>query len=201
VRGSCDEIPDGLVLAVPGKHNRLNAATALAALAAVGIGVEAALPPLAAFRGAGRRFEARGEARGVRVVDDYAHHPRELAATLAAARDEAGEGKVLVLFQPHLFSRTRHLARDFAVALTSADAVCVTDVYAAREEPVEGVTGKLVVEAVADVRPGMPLGWAPTIEAAAAILAARARPGDIVLTMGAGDVDRAVPLLLDLLAG
>jgi UDP-N-acetylmuramate--alanine ligase len=200
VRGSRAEAPDELVLSVAGEHNRLNAATALAALAATGVSEEDALPALATFRGAGRRFETRGEARGVRVVDDYAHHPRELAATLAVARDEAGGGKVLVLFQPHLFSRTRHLARDFAAALSSADAVCLTEVYAAREEPVEGVTGKLVVDSLAELRPGMPLGWAPTVEAGAAIVAARAHPGDIVLTVGAGDVDRAVPLLLDLLA-
>jgi UDP-N-acetylmuramate--alanine ligase len=200
VRGGQTELPDDIGLAVPGDHNRLNAASALAALSLAGVAPEDALPALAEFRGAGRRFELRGEVGGVRVVDDYAHHPRELAATLAAARREAGGGKVLVLFQPHLYSRTRHLAREFATALAAADAVSVTDVYAAREEPVEGVTGKLLVEALGELRPGMPLGWAPTVDAGARMIAARARPGDVLLAMGAGDVDRAVPLLLDLLA-
>ncbi len=200
VRGGQTELPDDIGLAVPGDHNRLNAASALAALTLAGVAREDALPVLAEFRGAGRRFELRGEVGGVRVVDDYAHHPRELAATVAAARREAGGGKVLVLFQPHLYSRTRHLAREFATALAAADAVCVTDVYAAREEPVEGVTGKLLVEALGELRSGMPLGWAPTVDAGARMIAARACPGDVLLAMGAGDVDRAVPLLLDLLA-
>jgi UDP-N-acetylmuramate--alanine ligase len=105
-----------------------------------------------------------------------------------------------VLFQPHLYSRTRHLAREFAVALARADAACVTDVYRAREEPVEGVTGKLIVDAVTEVRPGMPIGWAPALEDAARLLAARARPGDLLVTMGAGDVDRAAKLVLEQLA-
>ena len=155
---------------------------------------------LADFRGAGRRLEAKGEARGVRVYDDYAHHPTEVAATLAAARTLASGGRVVVLFQPHLFSRTRHLAHEFAAALAAADAACLADVYAAREEPVHGVTGKLVADRLAELRPGMPVGWAPELEDAAALVAAQARPGDLVLTMGAGDVDRASSLILERIA-
>jgi UDP-N-acetylmuramate--alanine ligase len=127
------------------------------------------------------------------VVDDYAHHPAEIAATLAAARGQ----RLLVLFQPHLFSRTRYCAAELGHALAVADVVAVTDVYPAREEPIEGVTGKLVVDALAEARPGMPVGWTPGIEDGARFLARRARAGDVVLTIGAGDVDRAVPLLLE----
>jgi len=113
---------------------------------------------------------------------------------------ERGETRVLVLFQPHLYSRTVHLAHEFAVALADADAVCVTDVYAAREEPVPGVTGKLLVDELARVRPGMRIGWAPTVEQGAELLGSWARPGDVVLTLGAGDVDRAAPLVLEAVA-
>jgi UDP-N-acetylmuramate--alanine ligase len=130
----------------------------------------------------------------VTLLDDYAHHPAEISATLAAAR---GSGRVLVLFQPHLYSRTRHLARELGEALSAADAVAVTDVYRAREERIEGVTGKAVVDAIAELRPGMPLAWTPSIEDGVRFLAVRAREGDVVLTVGAGDVDQAVPLLLD----
>jgi UDP-N-acetylmuramate--alanine ligase len=107
---------------------------------------------------------------------------------------------VLVLFQPHLYSRTRHLAHEFGAALASADVVAVADVYRAREQPFAGVDGKLVVDAVADARPGMDVAWTPAVEDGARFLARRARPGDRVLTLGAGDVDRAVPLLLEELA-
>jgi UDP-N-acetylmuramate--alanine ligase len=151
------------------------------------------------YRGAGRRFEARGEAAGVRVFDDYGHHPAEVAATLVAAREEAGEGRLAVFFQPHLYSRTRHLAREFAQALAAADAVCIADIYAAREDPVAGVSGKLVVDALAEIRPGMPLAWVPTLEDGVRFLAGWARAGDLVFTIGAGDVDKAGPLLLEAL--
>ena len=107
---------------------------------------------------------------------------------------------MLVLFQPHLYSRTRHLARELGAALAEADVVAVKDVYAAREEPVEGVSGKLVVDAVAERRPGMPVGWTPSVEDGVHFLARRARSGDVVLTIGAGDVDRGADLLLQELA-
>jgi UDP-N-acetylmuramate--alanine ligase len=195
VRG--EELPlyDG-PLALPGEHNRRNAACAVAALECAGVRRTDAEPVLAEFTGAGRRLERRGESRGVEVYDDYAHHPVEIAATLEAARDG---GRLLVLFQPHLYSRTRHLAIELAGALAAADAVAVTDVYPAREQPVAGISGKLVVDALAERRPGMPLAWTPGYEDGARFLAARARAGDRVLTIGAGDVDRAAPLLLDLL--
>jgi UDP-N-acetylmuramate--alanine ligase len=184
-------------LALPGEHNRRNAACALAALERIGVERDDAVSVLAEFTGADRRLDRRGEVRGVEVYDDYAHHPAEIAATLAAAR---ADGRLLVLFQPHLYSRTRHLAFELAAALAAADVVAVTDVYAAREKPVAGVSGKLVVDALAEKRPGMPLAWTPSAEAGADFLAAHARSGDRALTIGAGDVDRAAQLLLELLA-
>ena len=193
VRGAELE-PVDFELAVAGEHNRRNAAAALAALARAGVDAGDARAALAEFSGAGRRLELRGEEGGVKVLDDYAHHPAEIAATLAAARDG---GRVLVLFQPHLFSRTRHLARELGLALAAADVAAVADVYPAREEPVEGVTGKLVVDALVEARPGMPVAWTPLVEDGARFLARRARTGDVVLTIGAGDVDSAVPLLLE----
>jgi UDP-N-acetylmuramate--alanine ligase len=195
VRGDGLE-PVDFDLGVAGEHNRRNAAAALAVLELAGVPGDEARQHLAEFTGAGRRLELRGEASGVRVLDDYAHHPAEIAATIEAARN----GRVLVLFQPHLYSRTRHLARELAASLASADVVAVTEIYRAREEPVEGVTGKLVVDALVEVRPGMTVGWTPTVEEGANFLARRAREGDVALTVGAGDVDRAVPLLLEALA-
>jgi UDP-N-acetylmuramate--alanine ligase len=200
VRGG-DVEPVAFELAVPGEHNRRNAALALAALELAGVRREDAEPVLAEFRGVGRRLESRGEARGVRVYDDYGHHPAEIAATLAAARALTDGGRVLALFQPHLYSWTVHLARALADALAAADAACVTEIYAAREEPLAGVSGKLVADRLAEVRPGMRIGWAPAVEDAAALVAQWARAGDLVLTIGAGDVDRAVPLVLENVSG
>src|SRR3954454_7331168 len=196
VRGE-DLAPYDGPLAVAGLHNRRNAAAALAALEHAGVSREQAAAELAEFRGAARRLERRGEARNVEVYDDYAHHPAEIAATLEALRDG---GRLLVLFQPHLYSRTRHLARELAGALAHADVVAVTDVYPAREEPVDGVSGKLVVDALADRRPGMEVAWTPRVDQGATYLASVARPGDRLLTIGAGDVDRAAGLLLETLA-
>jgi UDP-N-acetylmuramate--alanine ligase len=184
-------------LAVPGDHNRRNAAAGLAALELAGVPAEEARGALAEFRGTGRRLERRGDAGGVTVIDDYAHHPAEIAATIAAAREAQKRGRVLVLFQPHLFSRTRHLARELGEALAASDVASVTEIYRAREEPVAGVTGKAVVDAIAELRPGMPLAWTPSVEDGVHFLVTRAREGDVVLTVGAGDVDRAVPLLLE----
>ena len=198
VRGDSLEPYDG-ELTIPGRHNRLNAATALAALELAGVDGREAWPVLREFRGAGRRLEEVGVAGDVRIVDDYAHHPAEIRVTLAALREQ-GIGRILALFQPHLYSRTRHLARETAVALAEADVVAVTDVYAAREEPVEGVSGKLVVDALAELRPGMTIGWTPSVEDGARFLARRARPGDVVLTIGAGDVDRGADLVFQELA-
>jgi UDP-N-acetylmuramate--alanine ligase len=193
VRGDALEPYDG-ELTIPGRHNRLNASTALAALELAGVDGREAWPVLREFRGAGRRLEEVGVAGDVRIVDDYAHHPAEIRATLAALRGQ-GIGRILALFQPHLYSRTRHLARETAAALAQADVVAVTDVYAAREEPVAGVSGKLVVDALAELRPGMTIGWTPSVDDGARFLARRARPGDVVLTIGAGDVDRGADLV------
>jgi UDP-N-acetylmuramate--alanine ligase len=188
--------PVALALAVPGEHNRRNAAAALAALELAGVPRSDAERVIVDFAGAGRRLERRGEARGVAVLDSYAHHPAELAADIAAVRNG---GQVLALFQPHLYSRTVNLVHEFAVALASADAVCVTEIYAAREEPLPGVTGRLIVEELACVRPGMQIAWTPVLEEGARLVAAWARAGDTVLTLGAGDVDRMAATLLELL--
>jgi UDP-N-acetylmuramate--alanine ligase len=189
--------PVELELGVPGEHNRRNAAAALAALELAGVPRAEAEAAIVEFRGAGRRLEPKGEAAGVAVLDSYAHHPAELAADLAAIREG---GRLLALFQPHLYSRTLHLAHGFAEALAGADAACVTEIYPAREEPVPGVTGRLIVEELSRIRPGMPIGWAPSLEDAAQLVAGWARPGDTVLTLGAGDVDRAASLILEALA-
>ena len=189
--------PVELDLGVPGEHNRLNAACALAALELAGFDRADSAAAIADFSGAGRRLQDRGEAAGVRLLDDYGHHPAEVEATLVAARGLAGDGRVLVLFQPHLYSRTIHLAAELGAALSGADVAAVTDIYAAREEPLPGVTGKLVVDRLCEVRPGMPVAWTPRVEDGAEFVAGRARSGDVVLTIGAGDVDRAVPLILE----
>jgi UDP-N-acetylmuramate--alanine ligase len=198
VRGwELEPLPADALPHLPGEHNRRNGAAAVAALELTGEERDAAVRALREFRGAGRRFQLVGEARGVAVYDDYAHHPTELAATIAAAR-ERGE-RVHVLFQPHLPSRTRHLAYELGAALAEADSACVTEIYAAREEIPSDLSGKAVVDAAAEARPGMPVGWAPDLADGARIVAGWADPGDVVLVVGAGDVDRAVPLVLEAL--
>lgn len=183
-----------LQLGVPGRHNVLNAAAAFAVGLELGVDPAAAAAGLASFSGAARRFEARGEAGGVRVFDDYAHHPTEVAAALGAARTVAGNHRVHVLFQPHLFSRTQKFAGEFAAALSLADSVHVLDIYAAREDPVEGVTSRLISD-----RLSVPGGYAPDAEEALRGIVQSARDGDIVLTVGAGDVTRFGPVLVELL--
>jgi UDP-N-acetylmuramate--alanine ligase len=190
--------PVAFDLLVPGEHNRRNAAAALAALELAGVPPAEAAAALARFEGVGRRFELVGEAGGVAVYDDYAHNPAKVAAAIATARARSEE-RVLVLFQPHLYSRTRHVARELGIELAAADVVAVADVYPAREQPLDGVTGKLVVDALVDARPGFSPGWTPSLEDGARFIARRARVGDVVLTVGAGDVDRAAQLILDAL--
>jgi UDP-N-acetylmuramate--alanine ligase len=195
VRG--DELePVSFELSVPGEHNRWNAAVALAALERAGVPRKASEPVVARYAGAGHRFELHGEARGVAVISDYGHHPAEIAASIATARERAGDGRVLVLFRPLRFSRTRHLAFELARELTAADAVAVADVSGASEPRPDGVSGKLVVDALAQLRPGMPLAWAPELPDAATFIAGRARQGDVVLAQGADDVTTAAPLVL-----
>lgn len=178
-------------VAVPGTHNALNAAAALTACRLAGADLTAAAAALAGFAGAGRRFERLGvTASGAAVVDDYAHHPTEVRATLLAART-LEPGRVVAVFQPHLFSRTARHARAFGEALALADAVVVLDVYPAREraEGHPGVSGLLVAEAAADAAEGRPVAWLPGFDAAEAYLRATGRKGDLLLTLGAGDVD------------
>lgn len=181
-------------VAAPGVHNALNAAAAWTAARVLGVDGATAAAGLAAFRGTGRRFEPRGSAHGVRVVDDYAHHPTEVAALLRAARPVAGDGRLLVLFQPHLFSRTAAFASEFAAALALADEVVVTDVYAAREDPDPMVTGALVTDRMVDL--GARASFVADRHAAARAIGAAARPGDLVLTVGAGDVTELAPEVL-----
>lgn len=193
----------GLVLGpfhlhVPGRHNVLNAT------AAVAIGVQLGLTPeqiaggLDGFRGVDRRFQRKGQARGVTVIDDYGHHPTEVRATLQAAR-ECGYGRVLVLFQPHRYTRTRDLMDEFAQSFGDADAVQVLDIYAASEAPIEGISGEALAERIREAGGGR-VAYAPSVAEAVERLAADAREGDMVLTLGAGSVSQAGPVLLERLA-
>ena len=151
-------------------------------------------PGLAAFRGVERRFQLLGEVEGAMVVDDYAHHPTEVRATIDAARSAAPDRRLVVAFQPHLFSRTRDFAREFAQALALADAVYLADIYPAREHPMPGVTSDLIADVMAEL--GRPPVWRGAVSALAPALAGAVRPGDLVVTMGAGDVTHVGPALL-----
>jgi UDP-N-acetylmuramate--alanine ligase len=180
-------------LRVPGAHNVLNALAALVACRAAGVEPDEAAPALATFTGAARRFEAHGRtASGAKVFDDYAHHPTEVRATLEAARTlTGGKGRLVACFQPHLYSRTRLLAREFGRALALADLVVVLDVYPAREQATDfpGVSGLMVAQAAADAAGGRPVWWLSRMEDAELWLAAELQEGDLLLTLGAGDVD------------
>ena len=178
-------------LPVPGRHNALNAAAALSAAALAGVDPAVAAEALASFRPAGRRFERVGETEaGAVVYDDYAHHPTEVAATLAAART-LGPRRLVAVFQPHLYSRTAALWREFGTALAAADVVVVLDVYRAREDPADwpGVDGHLVAAATADEAGGRTVAWLPDRDAAEPFLRRELRPDDLLITLGAGDID------------
>jgi UDP-N-acetylmuramate--alanine ligase len=200
---TADHSPFGEILAqmtvhVPGRHNALNATAAFAAAVELGFAPPRVTAALAGYRGTRRRMELKGEADGVRVFDSYAHHPTELAADLRAARDivsPPGGGRVIAIFQPHLYSRTRIFAGDFGAALALADEAIVLDVYAAREDPEPGVTGRLVADAV----PGGRAVFLPDRTRAAQVITKIAEPGDVVLTMGAGDVTALGPQLVEAL--
>ncbi|WP_367136713.1 UDP-N-acetylmuramate--L-alanine ligase [Saccharothrix sp. HUAS TT1] len=192
-----DEVLDVRV-AVPGEHMAANAIAALVAALELGADREGVLAGLAAFGGVRRRFEFKGQAGGVRVYDDYAHHPTEVAAQITAARPVAGEGRLVVVFQPHLYSRTRLFAEEFAAALSLADAVVVLDVYGAREEPEPGVTGALVSGLVSlDVGDVV---YEPSFDRVPALVAGLVSDGDLVVTMGAGDVTMLGPEIVGELA-
>lgn len=183
-------------LAVPGLHNARNAAVAVVAAAAVGVPVADAARALARFAGVARRFEFRGEARGVTFVDDYAHLPTEVEATLGAAAD-GGWGRVVAVFQPHRYSRTKALGRDFGPAFRRADVVVVTDVFGAGEAPIPGVTGRLVAESVREASPGTPIIFVAERSELRRTVAELLEPGDLCCTLGAGDLTSLPDELLE----
>ena len=186
-----------LRLQVPGLHNVRNATAALGVVLALGGDPGRALPALARFSGVGRRFERLGQTAGIELVDDYAHHPTEIRATLLAARQAYPTRRLVAVFQPHLFSRTALLGEEMGAALAAADLAVVTDVYPAREAAIPGVTGQLVARAAE--RAGATVRYEPDRGGLAARVAAQLRPGDLLLTLGAGDITRLgreiVPLL------
>ena len=182
-------------LPMPGLHNVRNALAALAVGLALALEVPAMARSLAAFAGVHRRFERLGAFRGATVIDDYAHHPTEVAATLAAARQAFPRTRIFAVFQPHLYSRTRDLAEEFGRVLLGADRVLVTDVYASREAPVPGVTGELVVTAAHAAGHGA-VAFSPDWREVEATLRQEIEPGDLVLTLGAGDIYRLAEELI-----
>jgi UDP-N-acetylmuramate--alanine ligase len=184
-------------LLIPGQHNILNALACFASLVELGVSPALVARSLAGFTGAVRRFERKGERRGVTVVDDYAHHPTEIKATLRAARTGEWE-RIIAVFQPHLYSRTVYLQKEFAEAMLEADIPVITDVYGAREDPTPGVSGMLIVNHVLAERPSSPAVYLPRLSSVVDYLEAYARPGDLVLTMGAGDVHRVGERFLEL---
>ncbi len=183
-------------LPTPGLHNARNAAAAIVAGLSVGAPVDAAARALSRFGGVARRFEFRGEADGIVFVDDYAHLPTEIASAISAAED-GGWDRVICVFQPHRFSRTAALWRDFGDAFREADQLVVTDIYAAGETPQPGVTGKLIVDSALDVNPRFPVAWMPRLDDAADWLVSHLRPGDLCLTLGAGDLTGLPDLLIE----
>jgi UDP-N-acetylmuramate--alanine ligase len=189
-----DGAPVEVRVAVPGEHMALNAIGALVAGLELGAPLDGLLEGIAGFGGVRRRFEFKGLAGGVRVYDDYAHHPTEVAAQLRAARPTAHGGRLVVVFQPHLYSRTRLFATEFGAALSLADEVVVLDVYGAREQPEPGVNGKVVAAAV--TLPAGRVHYEPSFEKVPALVAGMVDDGDVVLTMGAGDVTMLGPELI-----
>ncbi|KUN22055.1 UDP-N-acetylmuramate--alanine ligase [Streptomyces antibioticus] len=185
-------------VSVPGRHYAHNAVAALAAGVALGIPADELAPALAAYTGVKRRLQLKGEAAGVQVIDSYAHHPTEMTADLEAMRAAAGDARILVVFQPHLFSRTQELGKEMGQSLSLADASLVLDIYPAREDPIPGITSELIIEAAraagADVTSVHDKAEVPSV------VAGMTKPGDLVLTMGAGDVTDLGPQILDRLS-
>ncbi|PIE27314.1 MAG: UDP-N-acetylmuramate--L-alanine ligase [Micrococcales bacterium] len=195
LRGDFGEQP--VTLAVPGRHNVDNATGAFCAALQLGVSPAQAVAGLAAFTGTRRRFEVRGRAGGVSVVDDYAHNPPKVAAAVATARQSVGDGgRVVAVFQPHLYSRTRDFAHQFGQALSAADLVAVTEVYPAREDPIPGVSGRLVADHV-----GAPVTWLPQVGHVPGWVRSVTHPGDLVLLIGAGDITAQAPCILQALGG
>jgi UDP-N-acetylmuramate--alanine ligase len=188
-----------VVLGIPGRHNVANALAALGGLSLAGFDAKACAEALTGFPGVARRLEFKGERNGARIYDDYAHHPTEISATIEAAR-ELGARRVIAAFQPHLYSRTKALAPELGAALAEADEVAVLDVYPAREEPVgplTGVSGLMVAEEAADHARGGPVWWLPTAEQAAQALGMSLSEGDLLITIGAGDINKLAEALVD----
>ena len=194
-----DELLGDVRLQVPGRHNVLNSLAALSSGLALGADVRGMAEGLATYSGVERRFQRLGEARGVAVVDDYAHNPGKVAAVVATARIAYPDRRLIVAFQPHLFTRTRDFAREFGTSLAGADEVFLTEIYPAREQPIAGVTSQLVADAV--VRAGGTVAWRGERADLAAALASSVRDGDLVLMVGAGDITKSGPELLARLGG
>lgn len=180
-------------LSIAGEHNALNAAGAIAVLVGLGFEFEPSVIAVSGFAGTIRRFELHGEVSGVCVYDDFAHHPTEVAAALQGARAVVGQGRLITVFQPHLFSRTRIFQKEFAEVLALSDEVVVTDIYAAREDPEPGVTGDLIVK---HFKNQDQVHYVPNWEDVPAKAAALAKPGDFIVTMGCGDIYKMCPELL-----
>ena len=178
-------------LQVPGDHNLLNAAAVLATGLQLGLSASDLLQGLAVFRGTGRRFEVKGTVHGVRVIDDYGHHPTEIDVTLRAARRYAGDGRLIVIFQPHRFSRTAAFAPDFARSLALADRALILEIYAASEKPIPGVTSKLITEFMSNGE------YIPNFIEVTESVIQNAEPGDVIITLGAGDVSSLAPIIVD----
>ncbi|MFJ5838285.1 UDP-N-acetylmuramate--L-alanine ligase [Streptomyces shenzhenensis] len=193
-----DGVPLTFTVSVPGRHYAHNAVAALTAGAALGVPAPELAAALGAYTGVKRRLQLKGEAAGVQVVDSYAHHPTEMTADLEAMRAAVGDARILVLFQPHLFSRTQELGKEMGRALALADASVVLDIYPAREDPIPGVTSELIVEAARAA--GADVTAVHDRAESVSVIAGMTRPGDLVLTMGAGDVTDLGPLILDRLS-
>jgi UDP-N-acetylmuramate--alanine ligase len=194
-----DGAPLTFTVSVPGRHYAHNAVAALAAGVALGVDAADLAAALGKYQGVRRRLQPKGTARGVQVIDSYAHHPTEIAADLEAIRENAGGGRVLVVFQPHLFSRTQQLGAEMGQALALADAALVLDIYPAREDPVPGVTSDIIIDAAR--RHGLATTAVHSMGEVPGAVAALAREGDLVLTMGAGDVTALGPEILEHLGG
>ena len=197
------ELTDGgcgpFYLHVPGEHNVANAAAALCAASFLGVEVETAASALEPFAGTLRRFERKGEAGGVLVYDDYGHHPTEVAATLGAAKEFLNR-PIVVVFQPHRYSRTQALYREFGASFGAADKIIITQLYSAHEEPIAGVSGRMVFDEVRAHNPGKPVFYAENLDEALALVTQNVEPGDALLTMGAGDITTLGPRVLEVLS-
>jgi UDP-N-acetylmuramate--alanine ligase len=189
-----------LALSVPGRHNLLNAAAALGVAKLLDLPLDRAASALASFGGVRRRFQRRGDAAGARFVDDYAHHPSEVTATLAAAAQDSRR-RIIAVFQPHRYTRTRAMWRALGESLVAADLVVLMDVYAAGEPPIPGVTGKLLVDSLTEAAPGKRVVYLPRRSDVVPFLISEVRPGDLVLTLGAGDITMVGEETLEALAG